>query len=40
MGGEVEWFGEDRDDLGKIIVEDNIVFVWYGMVVFTAVTPA
>ena len=23
--GEVEWFGEDRDDRGMIIIEDNVV---------------
>lgn len=25
LNGEVEWYGEDRDDVGKIIVKDNKV---------------
>ena len=25
VNGEVDWYGEDRDDIGKIIVEDNYV---------------
>jgi hypothetical protein len=25
LNGEVEWFGEDRDDRGKIVVENNII---------------
>lgn len=27
VNGEVEWYGEDRDDIGKIVVEDNDVRV-------------
>ena len=25
LNGEVEWFGEDRDDRGKIVVENNTI---------------
>lgn len=25
VNGEVEWAGEDRDDLGKLVVKDNVV---------------
>ncbi len=25
LNGEVEWFGEDRDDRGKIVVKNNVV---------------
>ena len=27
LNGEVEWFGEDRDDRGKILVTDNIISI-------------
>ena len=25
LNGEIEWYGEDRSDMGKIIVKDNVV---------------
>lgn len=25
LNGEIEWYGEDREDIGKIIVENNVV---------------
>ncbi len=34
LNGEVEWQGEERDDIGKIIIVDNIVTVKEGKVVF------
>jgi hypothetical protein len=27
LNGEVEWFGEDRNDMGRIVISDNIVEV-------------
>ena len=27
LNGEVEWYGEDRDDAGKITVKDNIITI-------------
>ena len=26
LNGEVEWFGEDRSDVGTIVVKDNVIF--------------
>lgn len=34
LNGEIEWFGEDREDLGKIIVKNNVVTVKKGKVTF------
>ena len=39
VNGEVEWQGEDRDDLGKIIVEKNMVFTRIGDRVYGDGTP-
>jgi len=27
LNGEVEWYGEDRDDAGKIVVKNNIITI-------------
>lgn len=32
LSGEVEWFGEERDDIGKIIVKNNEMTVLYGYI--------
>jgi hypothetical protein len=37
LNGEVEWRGEDKSDVGKIIVKDNTVIVMEGVVVFKKV---
>lgn len=34
LNGEVEWYGEDREDIGKIVVKDNEVTVKEGQVTF------
>ena len=34
INGEVEWQGEERDDIGKIIVRDNAVIVKTGKVIY------
>ena len=34
LNGEVEWFGEDREDMGKIIVSDNEIGVLQGRIVY------
>lgn len=34
LDGEVEWKGEDSDDLGIIEISDNVVSVKYGKVVY------
>lgn len=34
LNGEIEWYGEDRDDMGKIVVVNNEVTVKHGKVVF------
>lgn len=34
VNGEVEWQGEDRNDMGKIIVKDNLVHVRQGVIVY------
>lgn len=34
LNGEINWFGEDRSDVGKIIVNDNVVTVKEGKIVF------
>ena len=34
LSGEIMWYGEDRDDMGKIKVRDNEVFVFSGEVKF------
>jgi hypothetical protein len=30
LSGEVEWQGEDNNDFGKIMVEDNVITVALG----------
>lgn len=34
LNGEITWSGEDTDDLGKIIVTDNIVKVLEGKIIY------
>lgn len=34
VDGVVEWQGEDRDDIGKIVVENNMVSAYIGSVVY------
>ena len=34
LNGEVEWQGEDRDDIGLIIVEANLIHTKQGRIVF------
>ena len=34
LNGEIEWTGEDRDDLGKIVVKDNVVNGKQGKIVY------
>lgn len=34
LNGEVEWNGEGREDIGKIVVEDNIVRALKGEIVY------
>ena len=34
LNGEIDWYGEDRSDIGKIIVKDNVVTVKEGKLVF------
>ena len=34
LNGEVEWQGEERNDLGRIVVRDNAVVVKCGKVVY------
>ena len=34
LNGEVYWYGEESDDIGKIIVSDNQVDVKYGQVTY------
>jgi hypothetical protein len=34
LNGEVEWDGEDREDIGQICVKDNVVETKYGKVVY------
>ena len=34
VSGEVEWFGDDREDLGKIIIKNNDVTVKTGRIAF------
>ena len=34
LNGEVEWFGSERGDLGKIVVADNVVTVLQGRVTY------
>jgi hypothetical protein len=33
--GEIRWFGEDKDDMGKIKVKNNEVFIFNGEVTFS-----
>jgi hypothetical protein len=35
LNGEIEWTGEDREDLGKIVVVDNVVTVLTGSVTYS-----
>lgn len=35
LNGEIEWVGEDRDDLGKIIVKDNIIKIEHGHITYS-----
>ena len=30
--GEIEWYGEDRDDMGKIIVKNNQITIKHGKI--------
>lgn len=32
LNGEIQWYGEDRSDMGKIIVENNVVTVKEGII--------
>ena len=34
LTGEINWYGEDRDDIGKIKVRNNDVFVFDGEITF------
>lgn len=34
LNGEVEWYGENRDDIGKIIVTDNEISTKEGKIVY------
>ncbi len=34
LNGEVKWYGEDHDDIGKIVVEDNKMQVLQGEIVY------
>ena len=34
LNGEVEWYGEDSDDRGKIVVENNVVTTKKGTIVY------
>ncbi len=34
LNGEVKWFGEDPDDVGLLVVEDNMVSVKHGKIVY------
>ena len=34
LNGEVEWKGEDSSDLGKMIVEDNVLTIKQGKIVY------
>jgi hypothetical protein len=34
LNGEVEWHGEEYDDMGRIVIKNNKVSVKYGKVVF------
>jgi hypothetical protein len=34
LNGEVEWNGEDRDDIGMIVIKDNVVSVKPGRIVY------
>lgn len=34
LNGEISWFGEQRSDLGKIIVKDNVVKIKPGRIVY------
>jgi hypothetical protein len=34
LNGEVEWHGEEYDDIGKIVIKDNVVIVKHGKITF------
>jgi len=34
LSGEIEWYGEDRSDIGKIVVKNNVVKTMAGEVTF------
>lgn len=34
LNGEIDWYGEDREDIGKIVVKDNVVTVKTGTIVY------
>lgn len=34
LNGEVEWHGEEYDDIGRILIKDNIVTVKLGKIVY------
>ncbi len=36
LNGEVEWEGEERDDLGKIIITDNVVEIKRGVITYVS----
>ena len=37
LNGEIEWYGDDRADIGRIVVSDNVVTVKLGRIVFDGV---
>lgn len=34
LNGTIFWEGDERDDIGKIVVKDNVIFVFYGHIVY------
>lgn len=34
LNGEIYWYGEDSDDLGVIVVKDNVIKIKYGEIVY------
>lgn len=34
LNGEVYWEGDERDDIGKIIIKDNIITILYGEIIY------
>ena len=35
LNGEVEWQGEDKEDVGKIVIQDNEIKVYEGEITYT-----